>query len=295
VSRPQLEVRKRVAALPNVVISDCTVVTRFCTDWERARLTGVLIRGRGLHAVEERLPADLIVDASGRGSQTPRRLVEIGYIPPPESTVKLDLGKPPLNQAMGDAVQVNWRRHYESITRFPIGLMVLGDALCSLNSIYAQGMTVSALQAMLLETCLCELRARRMPNMDALTHNFRERVAQLVQAPWELSIIEDFRVARAVGKRSLKLRFMLWYAGKLHEAARLSPTISERLDQVWNLTMPRASLFSLKIVKELLRLNGRRDRAVAEIHAANENFPPPEEERPFVQSQPFAQERRYGC
>src|SRR5262249_23205792 len=67
----------------------------------------------------------------------------------------------------------NQRRYYEQLTRFPIGLIVMGDALCSFNPVYGQGMTVSALEAKLLDDCLKELVARRTPNLDALTANFR--------------------------------------------------------------------------------------------------------------------------
>ncbi|WKX68970.1 NAD(P)/FAD-dependent oxidoreductase [Streptomyces sp. XD-27] len=51
------------------------------------RVTGIRVRSRDAGRAERELPADLVVDASGRGSRAPRWLAELGRRPPREEVV----------------------------------------------------------------------------------------------------------------------------------------------------------------------------------------------------------------
>lgn len=87
VSRPGLElyVRSRVATLPNVRIEQLCEVLGPIADQERGTVTGVrLLR---VDSQPEELPADLVVDATGRSNRGTTWLRELGYDPAPEERV----------------------------------------------------------------------------------------------------------------------------------------------------------------------------------------------------------------
>ena len=91
-SRPLIEgtIRARVTSLPNVTILDgYDIVGLGRTPDNRrvisARVTSVLGDGSQI------LPADLVIDATGRGSRMPRWLIELGYAPPRQDRVNLGL------------------------------------------------------------------------------------------------------------------------------------------------------------------------------------------------------------
>ncbi|MFE7128532.1 FAD-dependent oxidoreductase [Streptomyces sp. NPDC057617] len=91
-TRPLLEwlVRRRVLAEPRITVLEGTEVVGLLGD--SARVRGVRVRRRGseTHQDVRQLAADLVVDASGRGSRAPDWLAAIGAEPPHEET--LDTG-----------------------------------------------------------------------------------------------------------------------------------------------------------------------------------------------------------
>lgn len=86
-SRPFLEgaVRKRVLALPNVQARENCDVEGLEATPGHSRVTGIKIAGQSLSA-------DLVVDASGRGSHTPQWLEAMGYPKAEEERVEIALG-----------------------------------------------------------------------------------------------------------------------------------------------------------------------------------------------------------
>jgi 2-polyprenyl-6-methoxyphenol hydroxylase-like FAD-dependent oxidoreductase len=90
VSRPFLEwhIRRRVLALPNVTLVKGTATGLTMTG---DRVDGALVRPPGV-TDSERLPADLVVDATGRSSRLSDWLGRHGYPVPDKRRMALDLG-----------------------------------------------------------------------------------------------------------------------------------------------------------------------------------------------------------
>ncbi|MDG4792780.1 FAD-dependent oxidoreductase [Micromonospora sp. WMMD1082] len=92
-SRPILEnlIRSRVNALPNVRYRESTEVLGLSWSADGSRVTGVRLRNSDAASGAYQIAADLVIDATGRGSRTPAWLAELGYERPPEERLKIGL------------------------------------------------------------------------------------------------------------------------------------------------------------------------------------------------------------
>jgi 2-polyprenyl-6-methoxyphenol hydroxylase-like FAD-dependent oxidoreductase len=93
VSRPLLEarIRARVRALPNVGLADGCDVADLVPSTDGRRVTGVRVLRRDADRAAEVVPADLVVDATGRGSRGPQWLEALGYPAPQTEQVRIGL------------------------------------------------------------------------------------------------------------------------------------------------------------------------------------------------------------
>jgi hypothetical protein len=325
-SRPFLEghLRARLRSLPNVKFIERCDVVGLATTPDGRRVNGARVLRRADGSAEESMSADLVVDASGRGSRSPAWLEALGYPRPLREEVQIRLGyatrtyrlppgaldgplaildaatpdlprtgalqrlekdrwiltlagilndhpptdvdgfldfarslrfpdifeavrnAEPLDDPTGFRFPASVRHRYELLDRLPNGFLALGDAVCSFNPIYGQGMSVAALEALTLRRHLergIEPQSRRW---------FRD-LAHVVSVPWDMSAGGDLLFAGVPGHRTLKIRLLGGYLPRLHAAASNDVHVATAFIRVAGLVAPPQSLFAPRITLRVLR------------------------------------------
>lgn len=307
-SRPMLEgtIRDRVAREPAVTIRDRVAVAGF-TGGER--VTGVVLDDGSS------VPADLVVDCTGRGSRSDRWLADLGFPAPERVEIKVSvayttrvyrrtpgelegmlgalvLPAPPREQRAGLVLPIEgekwlvamggWhidpppsdaatfaayarslpdpiiatlmdtaeplsdplvfrfpssrRRLFEDLTRVPAGYVAVGDAICSFNPIYGQGMTIAAKEAVALgglgDASAASVRA------------FYRTAADLIATPWQFAVGGDFAYPQTTGPRPRGIRLSNWYAKRIALAAQVNPEVNATFLSVQQLLTPPGALFT---------------------------------------------------
>lgn len=85
-------IRERTQALPAVTFMEQYDILGLVTTPDRSQVTGVRVQRLQGDSPEETVRADLVVDATGRGSRTPVWLAQLGYPQVEEERTKIGLG-----------------------------------------------------------------------------------------------------------------------------------------------------------------------------------------------------------
>ncbi len=288
------------------------------------RITGVKARAA---SQEERIEADLVVDASGRDSSLPKWLAGLGYQKPAETAINSFLGyssrwyeipegfqadwkvlvvwpRPPHSKRAGVIYSVegnrwvltvwsvakdypptdetefleftrslrhpilyelvknarplspvyayrrteNCWRHYEKLSKLPEGVIAVGDAVCTFNPVYGQGMTAAALGAIALGDCL-----REHPSREGFPEFFYRRLARVNSDPWLMATGEDLRWQGTEGaKPGLVTRLMHGYLDSVLQLGTERPQGWEQFLKVLNMVETPTSLFRPNMLVRVL-------------------------------------------
>lgn len=333
-SRPFLDwhVMKQLSALPNVTVLGGHDVVGLTSSPDRRRVTGALVARRGATEAATVLDADLVIDASGRGSRGPVFLQDLGYDRPREDELVVNLCYtsqwlriPPgaIHEQMvatfpkpGEATTVallnhengtwlmtvgvmagaepahdyadmlrlarrrlpnhllevleaaeplgetalyrtpssRWRR-YDELTRRPDGFVVTGDAVCSFNPIYGQGMTVAALEAIALRRCL------RRGDSD-LPRRFFRTAAKTVRMAWRNAVSADLSLPQIVGERPMSMRINNKFADMVLTAVETDLAVNNQFFRVLSMLDSPTRLMRPSILARVAMANLARPQRV---------------------------------
>ncbi len=152
------------------------------------------------------------------------------------------------------------RRRYEALRRFPSGLLVLGDAICSVNPIYGHGMSLAVMQALALRDSL-ESEAP----LDRLWQPYFAAAASVIDGAWTIAAGADFAFRGVIGSRPVGVNAINRYISFVHRAASIDRVVCRKFFDVANLLAPASTLMRPGIVARVARAC---------------LFPPPVERRP---------------
>ena len=141
----------------------------------------------------------------------------------------------------------NRRTAYGDDRAWPPGLLVVGDALCAFNPVYGQGITVAALQGVVLRDAL----GGRRP----CSPGDSRRLQRLLRAPaalaWQTSTSEDRRILGLTGRSD---RVLSAWAGRVIGLAMAGDrTCARAMNDVYHLMRPASSLLGPRVVAAVLR------------------------------------------
>lgn len=335
------QVRRRVRSLPGVELLGEHDIVALVTDDASRRVIGArLVPRTGPDAgIETVLAADLVVDATGRGSRLSRWFAELGYDLPEVTEVAASVGyatrvfhdergvldgtdvivvstdpqtgrsgaaarieggrwtvtvaqangaAPPIDlpefTAFADSLPApelgrlvracqpdgtgvvyrfpssRWVR-YERLRRRPLGVLAVGDAVCSFNPVYGQGMSSASLQAAAVRDLVEECVAARGGDVRAALDDLASRApavqARVVSAPWALATGPDRRLP-GMPRKPLPERLLDRYVDRVIEVARHDAPVTVAFMEVLNLLRPPQSLLAPGIARRVLGARAHR-------------------------------------
>lgn len=322
-TRPLFEqvLRRQVESIGTIRIRSGCQFVDYLVDGEPSTVHGVIVRDGS--ASSERIPADLVVDATGRTSRTPRWLEEHGYSRPPIDEVHIDVSysttvidrpceerrnyfvppSPPRTRG-GAAFPVEggrwlvtlfgvhddspptepeefksfaaslptsdlerlldtrpWiteeishypfpssiRRYYDALDRVPERLLVIGDAICSFNPLYGQGMSVAALESVILHHELASSDFEKLPE------RFFERVDSVIEPAWKTAVGSDFEFPQTTGSKPRGADLINRYVSRLLRKAHADGQLREEFYRVLMMEKPPTALFQPRVAWRVLK------------------------------------------
>jgi flavin-dependent dehydrogenase len=141
------------------------------------------------------------------------------------------------------------RYHIEKNKNFPSGLLVIGDALCRIDPLFAQGMSLAAMEAKALRLLLMQRLDKKQ-----LTKNYHKKASEIIAIPWLIASTEDFRFRTTSGRKPIGLSILQWYVKKVVGACSYNEYVYCQFIRVMHLQSHPITLARPSILAKLFRI-----------------------------------------
>ena len=139
---------------------------------------------------------------------------------------------------------------YTRKSRWPDGLVALGDSVAAFNPAFGQGMAVSVLEAQILADHLTRAGRARAHTADKVARPFQRHVARIARTQWSMTAVDDL-VWQHCGRRTplpLWLRPVLWYKERLLRLVVSEQKFHDLFVRVFHMLTPFTALAGPRVI-----------------------------------------------
>ncbi len=161
----------------------------------------------------------------------------------------------PMSPIYAHRATANRWRHYEK-TKLPDGFVALGDSVCALCPVYGQGMTISALSALVLREWLTIGKGRSI--------DFQRKLAQSNRFPWMLAVGQDSRFLTTAGrlKSSWIGNLLSGYIKQLIKQTSVNAEMNTLFIEIAHLIKSPATFYHPSIIFQVIKMMNAKDIAI---------------------------------
>jgi len=151
-------------------------------------------------------------------------------------------------------------RHFDRVSDFPHGFLPIGDAVCTFNPIYGQGMSVAAQEALVLRRVLGGGTGGPLGRgiRSDLAVAYFEALVPILETPWAMAAIPDFIFPQTLGDRPRDFARMVKVGFALQRLAARRPAVHRLMIEVQHLLKSRSAYKTPLLMAQLLLESLRR-------------------------------------
>ena len=172
---------------------------------------------------------------------------------PKDDVARLIQSEEPLGPAVSHRLPFSQWRRFDKLKRHPAGLVAIGDAICSFNPVYGQGMTTACLEAVALGRSV-DREGLTSPD---LMSRYYKGTAKILATPWAMGAGGDFAYPMTTGDKPPLIDLLNTQTKKVAIAAQRDSDVADTLNSVAQLVAKPYALISPGMLRKIYRANRR--------------------------------------